>query len=193
MKDKGNNKILIKDIEVEYSFKYSKVKYIRYELKQGKLIVVLPKNYKKPIEEVIHKKDKWIYNKIVKHNEKIKNLSEKTKNMSVVQRSLAELKQLVFEYIEEYETFLNVKVNRVQFRDTVYKWGSCSSLRNVTFSKNLSYLPDKLVAYIVYHELAHLIVLAHNDEFFNIIKKKFPNYERCDEKLNQYQFLIDNL
>ena len=73
------------------------------------------------------------------------------------------------------------------------KWGSCSSKANITLSKSLAYLPDKLVAYIVYHELAHLIVMAHNDEFFDIIKKEFPNYELCDKKLEQYNYLINKI
>ena len=97
----------------------------------------------------------------------------------------------LFYQIEYYEKFLNVKVNRVQFRDTVYKWGSCSSLRNVTFSKNLRYLPDRLVAYIVYHELVHIIVLAHNDKFYDIIRREFPDYEKCDGKLKEYHYLIE--
>ena len=95
-------------------------------------------------------------------------------------------------YVEKYEKILNVEVNRLQFRDTIYKWGSCSTLRNITLSKNLRFLPDRLVEYIVYHELVHIIVLAHNDKFFEIIKKEFPNYLLCDEKLKQYNFLIEN-
>ncbi len=186
------NKIRINDIDVEYSVVYRKVKYIRYELKQGKLLLILPKQNKEPLEEIIHKKDKWIYNKIVRYNKEYEELYEVTKNLHLVQRTLPELKELVNVYVEKYEKILNVKVNRLQYRDTVYKWGSCSYLRNITLSKNLRFIPDRLVEYIVYHELTHIIVLAHNDKFFEIIKKEFPNYTLCDEKLKHYNFLIEN-
>lgn len=184
--------IKIRDRLVEYTVEYRKVKYIRYELRHGKLKLILPKRCNDDVEEAIHKKDKWIYNKLVKYDEEKERLSNKTRNMNLVQRTLPELRQLVHNQIEDYEVFLNVKVNRVQFRDTVYKWGSCSSLGNVTFSKSLRFLPDRLVAYIVFHELAHIIVLAHNDKFYDIIRRKFPDYELCDEKLKEYHFLIEN-
>ncbi|MBE6485251.1 MAG: M48 family metallopeptidase [Methanosphaera stadtmanae] len=192
MKKTQVHKIKIKDIELEYSVTYRKVKYIRYELRKGKLFLILPKSNKDNIEEVIHKKDNWIYGKIMEYNKEKEILSDKTKDLNLIQRSLPELKSLVNVYIEKYEKILNVKVNRLQFRDTVYKWGSCSTLRNVTLSKNLRFLPDRLVEYIVYHELTHIIVLAHDDKFFEIIKREFPNYILCDEKLNEYNFLIEN-
>lgn len=192
MKKTQAHKIKINDIELEYSVEYRKVKYIRYELKMGKLFLILPKNNNDNIEEIIHKKDNWIYKKIMEYNKEKEILSDKTREMNLIQRSLPELKDLVSIYIEKYEKILNVKVNRLQFRDTVYKWGSCSTLRNVTLSKNLRFLPDRLVEYIVYHELAHIIVLAHNDKFFEIIKREFPNYTLCDEKLKEYNFLIEN-
>ena len=192
MKKTEVHTIKIRDIELEYSVDYRKVKYTRYELKNGKLFLVLPKRSKDNIEEVIHKKDKWIYKKIIEYNREKEILSDKTRNMNLIQRSMPELKDLVNSYVDKYEKILNVKVNRLQFRDTLYKWGSFSSLRNVTLSKNLRFLPDRLVEYIVYHELAHIIVLAHNDKFFEIIEREFPNYSCCDEKLKEYNFLIEN-
>lgn len=192
MKNKQSHKIKINDIEVEYSVEYRKVKYTRYELKNGKLLLILPKRSNADVEESIHKKDRWIYRKILEYNEEKEKLSNVTRDMVLVQRTLPELRNLVNIYVEKYEKILNVKVNRLQFRDTVYKWGSCSSLRNVTLSKNLSFLPDRLVEYIVYHELAHIIVLNHSDRFFEIIKREFPNYHLCDEKLKEYHFLIEN-
>ena len=184
--------IKIRDIELEYSVDYRKVKYTRYELKNGKLFLILPKRSKVNIEETIHKKDKWIYRKIMEYNKENEILSDKTKDMDLIQRSMPELRDLVSIYVEKYEKILNVKVNRIQFRDTLYKWGSCSSLRNITLSKNLRFIPDRLVEYIVYHELTHIIVLAHDDKFFEIIKREFPNYTLCDEKLKEYNFLIEN-
>ena len=192
MNKKELKKIKIKDREVEYFVEFRKVKYTRYELRKGILRVVIPKRSKMNIEETIHRKDRWIYNKLREYDKEQERFSKITNNMNLVQRSLPELRHLVANYIEKYEKFLNVKVNRLQFRDMVYKWGSCSSLRNVTLSKNLRYLPDNLVAYIVYHELTHIIVLAHNDRFFNIIKKEFPNYKEYDEKLKHYHFLIES-
>ena len=72
----------------------------------------------------------------------------------------------------------------------VNKWGSCSSLRNITLSVDLRFLPDRLVSYIVFHEMVHIIVMAHNDKFYEIIKKEFEDYKKYDEELEQFSYLL---
>lgn len=183
-------KTKIKDKEVEYSVDYRNVKYIRYELRDGKLRLILPKRYDGNVEQCVHRKEKWIYNKLIEYEEFQNNLKKTTKNKNLTHRTLPELKKITNYYIEKYQNLLNVKVNRLQFRDMNTKWGSCSSLNNITLSKDLRFIPENLIAYIIYHELVHIIVLAHNDEFYKIIQKEYPNYKNYDDQLNEYWFLI---
>ena len=187
------NKMLktkIKDREIEYTVDYRKVKYIRYELRGGKLRLILPKRYNGNIEECIHKKEKWIYDKLVEYDEVNVKLEEQTRNIYLIQRTEKEFKNITNRFFEKYQNQLNVNVKRIQYRHMTTKWGSCSSLGNVTLSKDLIYLPEDLIAYIIYHELAHLIILDHSDKFFNIIKKEFPDYKSYDSRLNEYWYLI---
>jgi predicted metal-dependent hydrolase len=187
------NKMLktkIKDREIEYTVDYRKVKYIRYELRGGKLRLILPKRYDGNIEECIHKKEKWIYDKLVEYDEVNVKLEEQTRNIYLIQRTEKEFKNITNRFFEKYQNQLNVNVKRIQYRHMTTKWGSCSSLGNVTLSKDLIYLPEDLIAYIIYHELAHLIILDHSDKFFNIIKKEFPDYKSYDSRLNEYWYLI---
>lgn len=187
------NKMLktkIKDREIEYTVDYRKVKYIRYELRGGKLRLILPKRYDGNIEECIHKKEKWIYDKLVEYDEVNVKLEEQTRNIYLIQRTEKEFKNITNRFFEKYQNQLNVNVKRIQYRHMTTKWGSCSSLGNVTLSNDLIYLPEDLIAYIIYHELAHLIILDHSDKFFNIIKKEFPDYKSYDSRLNEYWYLI---
>lgn len=183
-------KTKIKDLEIEYQVEYRKVKYNRWQIKQGQVKLILSKGSKVDVEEYFHTKSEWIYRKLVKHRENVKSYDEKTRDLKLENRTLTELKSLVNVYIEKYEKQLNVKVNRLQYRDMTRKWGSCSSLKNVTLATNLKFISEKLVAYIVYHELTHLIVLAHNDEFYRIIKMEFPDYKNCDKELSNYSYMI---
>lgn len=185
------NEIKINDIIIEYYVEYRNVKYIRYELREGVLRLVLPKRSKINVEEQIHKKDKWLYKKIKQYRKNLEKNRLLTVDKKLENRSLVELKYLVNGFVEEYEKKLNVKVNRIQYRSMVHKWGSCSSLRNITLSKDLRFLPDTLVRYIVYHEMSHIIVMAHNDKFYELIKKEFENYKKYDEELEQYLYLIN--
>ena len=183
-------KAKIDDIEFEYAVEYRKVKYIRYQIRNGKVRIIIPKGAKVDVEKCINMKKKWLYRNLVTYKKKMEENEKKTRNMNLEYRTLNNLRILVNQYVEKYESQLNVKVNRLQFRDTIHKWGSCSSKKNITLSKNLRFVPEYLVAYIVFHEMVHLIILSHNNEFYKIIKTEFPDHERCDEKLSQYEFLI---
>ena len=184
-------KIRIRDIEVEYIVDYRDVKYVRYELSRGVLKLILPKHFRGDVEYYIHKKDNWIYNKILEFHKSQNILRQSTKDKSIEHNSLNILKEVSKNYIKKYENLLNVRVNRVQFRSMTTKWGSCSSLGNITLSKDLRFLPNDLIEYVIYHELVHLIVLDHSDEFFNIIRKRFPDYKEYDNRLREYCFLIN--
>ena len=183
-------KAKIDDIEFEYTIEYRKVKYIRYQIRNGKVKIIIPKGARVDVEKCINMKRKWLYKNLLTYKKKMEENEKKTRNMNLEYRTLNNLRVLVNQYVEKYENQLNVKVNRLQFRDTIHKWGSCSSKKNITLSKNLRFVPEYLVAYIVFHEMTHLIVLSHNNEFYKIIKTEFPDYERCDEKLSQYDYMI---
>ncbi|MCD7781320.1 MAG: M48 family metallopeptidase [Methanosphaera sp.] len=180
------NTIKIKDKTILYSIKYSNVKYIRYEIRSGELKLVLPRNYTKNIEDCIHKKDKWIYGKITKYEKSQKRAQEFKKQHKIYDRSIPELRDVALKYIEVYEKELDVSINRLYIRKTKHKWGSCSSLGNITLSESLRFLPDELIEFVVYHELSHLLVMAHNDEFYSIIRRRYPDYEKYDKLLDDY-------
>lgn len=180
----------IRDLDVEYTVEFRKVKYVRWQIRYGRVKLIIPKGSRVNVEECFHRKENWIYRKLVQYEQDRKSYERKTRNLKLSNRSLDELKLMVSSFIDSYEMQLNVKVNRLQYRNMVHKWGSCSSLGNVTLSTSLRFLPKTLVAYIVYHELTHLIILAHNDEFFRIIRSKFPDYEEFDKQLSNYSYMI---
>lgn len=189
--DKGIYKI--KDRSLKFAVEYKKVKYIHYKLYGDRLRLVLPKSYRDTVNRALQIKEKWLYKQLVKNEEYMNRLDEECRDISLSNRTENQLRILCAGYMEKYSKQLDVRVNRLQYRDMTTKWGSCSAKSNITLSKLLAYLPDNLVAYVVYHELAHLIVLDHNDAFFDIIRKEFPDYKELDKQLEQYNYLIGKL
>ena len=51
-------------------------------------------------------------------------------------------------------------------------------------------LPEDLISYIVYHETAHNVERKHNDTFWSVISKRFPNHNDKEKDLLTYWFLI---
>lgn len=179
--------------QIRFAVEYKNVKNIHYKLYEDRLHLVLPNNYKKTVNEALAMKEKWLYKQLIKNRKYMDRLDNECKDICLLNRTENQLRQLCAHYIEKYSKQLNVHVNRLQYRDTTRKWGSCSIRSNITLSKALAYLPENLVAYVVYHELTHLIVFDHNDAFFDIIRKEFPDYEEYDKQLERYNYLIGKL
>lgn len=85
---------------------------------------------------------------------------------------------------------MGAEINKIFFRTMKTKWASCSKKRNLTINKLMKYLPEKLLKYIVFHEIAHLKQKRHNDIFWEIISRKFNNYEDLEKELFIYWFKL---
>ena len=58
------------------------------------------------------------------------------------------------------------RVASVSVRDTVSRWGSCSSRGDLSFSWRLVFAPLDIVDYVVAHEVAHLLEMNHGPKFW---------------------------
>ena len=65
---------------------------------------------------------------------------------------------------------LGVKPSRITVRDTLSRWGSCSSARALSFSWRLIMAPDFVLDYVVAHEVAHLREMNHSPRFWAHVK-----------------------
>jgi predicted metal-dependent hydrolase len=59
------------------------------------------------------------------------------------------------------------------------QWGSCTPAHGtIRISTRLAPFPDWVVDYVIVHELAHLDVIAHDDEFWRLVYR-YPKAERA--------------
>jgi len=72
---------------------------------------------------------------------------------------------------------LGVKASRITVRDTLSRWGSCSSGRALSFSWRLIMAPDFVLDYVVAHEVAHLREMNHSPRFWAHVKSVAPDME----------------
>ena len=70
------------------------------------------------------------------------------------------------------------------------KWASCSTQKSLTINTLLKYLPDKLITYVIFHEIAHIQEKKHNEAFWKIINSHFPDYTSKEKELFEYWFAI---
>lgn len=93
---------------------------------------------------------------------------------------------LVTAVLPEVASYYGVTYGRVSIKNTKTRWGSCSSRGNLNFSYKLARIPERLMYYIVVHEVCHLRELNHSDAFWKLVAQKVPDYMRCKKDLVHY-------
>ncbi len=97
-------------------------------------------------------------------------------------------REAILTMVEDWAKKLGVQPKRVQFRDMRRKWGSCSSVGNVTLSARLTWLPAHLAEYVVLHELVHLRVFNHGKEFKAMMLAHMVDWRERETQLNSIKF-----
>lgn len=85
-------------------------------------------------------------------------------------------KMLFYDKAIDYSQAMNVEFNKVKISNAEKRWGSCSTKKNINLSWKLIMAPEKVIDYVIIHELAHLIELNHSRRFWNIVENIDPDY-----------------
>ena len=55
--------------------------------------------------------------------------------------------------------------------------GSCSLKKNINISLRLLFAPEKVINYVILHELCHLRELNHSYRFWSLVEQHMPDYK----------------
>jgi predicted metal-dependent hydrolase len=157
-----------------------RVRYSRVEFKTSGLRVVVPRGIN-PLAILEENKTS-----ILKKYRKLIQQMETARKTPMIDWTAEEFNGIISRYVEQYSRQLNVKPTRIKFRKMKRRWGSCRHDGTITLNIFLQFAPEHLIAYIIYHELAHLVVRGHNRKFKALIANEFPHYRQLDKELNLY-------
>ena len=92
--------------------------------------------------------------------------------------------------IEHWQERLGVQMNRLFVQAMKRQWGSCNPVtRNIRLNTQLAQKPRTCLDYIVLHELAHLRVPTHGEEFVALLDSLQPDWEERRRLLNDLPLL----
>ena len=77
--------------------------------------------------------------------------------------------------------------NRVSVRNQKTRWGSCSAKNNISLNEKLARLPQRLIDYVVLHELVHTRVKKHGRDFWLELGKYVGEVGALRSELRQYR------
>jgi hypothetical protein len=87
---------------------------------------------------------------------------------------------------------MGLNYKRVFIKNNKTNWGSCSSLGNINLNLHLMRLPDRLIDFVIVHELLHTIIPNHGSKFKEMMNRSFPDAKQLNSELKKYSPLKYN-
>jgi len=71
---------------------------------------------------------------------------------------------------------VGARPRQVRVQDLGYRWGSSDKRRHVYFHWRVVMLPQRMIEYLVAHELVHLVERYHTEAFWQRLERVVPDY-----------------
>ena len=97
-----------------------------------------------------------------------------------------ELKEELARLADQY----GFQFRKVTIRNQKTRWGSCSAENNISLNINLVHLPEKLLRYVLLHELVHTRIKNHSRKFWNEMDRLMGDAKELRKKLNEFNYLL---
>lgn len=170
-------RLIQKKIEHNQKFPFEKQ---TKEFVSGESLLYLGKTYKlfvvdEPIDGVVF--DSKFF--IGKANQKRANLLFKEWYI----KSAADI---IIPKAKELARRIGVNYNNINILDLKFRWGSCTPKDNIHLNWRLIKAPVNVIEYIIVHELTHLLVANHTQEFWNRVAAQLPSYDKAKIWLKEH-------
>lgn len=86
---------------------------------------------------------------------------------------------------------MNVKYERLSYRQQTSRWGSCSSKGTLSFNWRLIHFKPEVIDYVIIHELAHVMHMDHSIAFWSLVGRHDRSYKDKVRFLKQQNLLME--
>lgn len=135
-------------------------------------------------EKFVHAKLAWI----IKHLEQIKILEQQhravSENATVIDRDAARRK--LYARLDALAARHDFTYNRLCIRNQKTRWGSCSVKNNINLNVKLVLLPERLIDYVLLHELLHTRIKNHGPGFWTELDRLTGDAKGLARNLRSY-------
>ncbi|MDY9919500.1 MAG: M48 family metallopeptidase [Proteiniphilum sp.] len=125
-----------------------KMKNVQMRLRDGELIVFIPDGLDM-MDRQLQDRIKDMVRSVLRH----------------------EAKRVLPQKVAFWAKEFNLQFSQVKINKSTTRWGSCSLQKNVNLSLYLMLLPERLIDYVVLHELAHTVEMNHGEKFWELLSK----------------------
>lgn len=180
----------IEELRIPIVFRRSNRKTLAITITQeGNLLIKAPLRMSfREIERFLKQKQYWIY-KQAKHvlEDASHNIYRSEEEIKVLRE---QARRVLTEKTDYYKTLLGVDYQRIRIGNQKTRWGSCSTRGTISYNWHLVLMPERIMDYVVVHELCHLLEMNHSERFWRKVGEILPDYESSRRWLrdngNQY-------
>ncbi|MDE6433572.1 MAG: M48 family metallopeptidase [Lachnospiraceae bacterium] len=170
----------IEDIHLDIVFSRKKGARLQIQVARGgRLFVQAPMSMKdKEIEKFIKQKEFWIYKQAKRYEDYEEEFLEQEHLRKL---PLAKRKELAYDLVkaktDTYCEKIGVSYEKIRITTAKSYWGCCTKSKGtIAYIWQVILLPEKMVDYIVVHELCHMIEANHSKAFWNKVEEHMPDY-----------------
>ena len=80
---------------------------------------------------------------------------------------------------EHYSKIIGVNPSSVTIKSFKARWGSCSVTAGIQYNWKIIIAPDRIVDYVVIHELCHILHHNHSPAFWKTVERYCHDYRDC--------------
>ena len=166
--------------------KSKKARKLNISVKPYKLVrVAVPSGFSFDRAKVIVKsKIRWIQKHFIRMKEWEKKHQDRLQTQSGIDK--VEARKKLIKRLQQLAKDHNFEYNRAFIRNQRTRWGSCSARNNINLNINLVRLPDRLIDYIILHELVHIRIKNHSKYFWAELTRFAGNAKAFHREVKSY-------
>lgn len=100
------------------------------------------------------------------------------------QRANIKFQEYAKPILEQFSVY-GVKPQSISIKKMDKRWGYCTIDGHITLNPRLICAPRCCIEYVITHELCHLIYRSHNKDFYALLTKEMPHWEKWKNKLER--------
>jgi len=160
----------------------------------GETYLCLGRQYRLQIKKTEGRAEAKIIGKTIQVNLPInihKNHEKKIIKAAIWKFYRQQTEEKITELLKKYSKRLGIQIPTFMIKNQYKRWGSCTSKDQLIFNFRLAMAPVSQIEYVVAHEICHIKVKDHNNEYWKLFKSIMPEFEKRKDALKkdgwQYQ------
>ena len=98
-----------------------------------------------------------------------------------------------FEKADYFSAITGFTFSKLSLSGATSRWGSCSSKNSINLNFKLLMCPEKIIDYVVVHELCHIKHKNHKKEFWNEVANIIPDFQERRNWLKNNRMILSDL